>query len=212
MCDPSVWPLVADVVVPVSAVLVSSIVAIVLARLERKSAARDRDDERARAELEREQERARVEKERVRLKTEASFEKIVGTLAWFISAHPGWEEWQPQMRLLRGQAKVAQAVPASEAQDFAVWFADEVHRGLKQAAWAMEQYGSAHENLHPDDMDAAVEQIMHPFRSWVNFTMDLVVLWLRGETSLSDIKKMADGGAKLKWDADRVEDQARRSR
>lgn len=151
-----------------------------------------------------------VERERRMAKAEETFEQVLGTLSWFVTAEPVRDDWAPQMRLLRGQATVAQAAREPDLQEFAEWFASEVERGLKQARFCFIQFDAAQDRLSHDDVDRAVEQIMHPFRSWVKNTMDLVVIWLRGSASMGEIRLMADGAARLKWDAERIEDEAAR--
>ena len=151
-----------------------------------------------------------IARERRLAKTEETFEQILGTLSWFISASPVRDLWQPQMRLLRGQAVVAQAVPEPDLQEFAEWFATEVERGLKQARFCFVQFEAALERLSDDDLERAVEQIMDPFRGWVKSTMDLVVIWMRGSTSMDEIRLMADGAARLKWDSERIAQEAER--
>lgn len=191
--------MVADVVVPVSAVLVSAGVAVWLANRERKAAAAARVEE-----------RKLIVRERRLAKTEEWFEQILGTLSWFISANPYRDDWAPQMRLLRGQAVVAQAVSERDLQEFGEWFAAEIERGLGEASRCFVQFGEARPRLSAEGVELAVEQIMGPFRFWVKHTMDLVVIWLRGGTSVDEIRRMSDEVARVRWDSERLADAAAR--
>lgn len=211
----SSWAVVADILVPAAAILVSTLLAIYLARRERIAAREDRELEREHAEAarvaERElveqdriREREQIEADRLRSKVEQTFEPILGTLAWFISASPAGDDWLPQMRTLRGQAFIAQALPSGDSREFAGWFASEVERGFTQATQSFIEYDAAQEHLSGEDLGFAVDRVMHPFRSWVKNTMDLVVMWLRGSATLHEVRQIADGAAELEWDAGRI--------
>lgn len=191
MLDVSSWPVVTGMIVPVAAILVSSSVAIWLARAERKS-----------AELVRTAERQLLIKDRQQAKTEDVLERVLGTLAWFISADPGNEDWRLQIRSLRGQVYIVQSLPDDESRAFGAWLASEVERGVSRASQSLDEFGGAQEHLSGDALSTAVATVMDPFRLWVKCTMDLIVIWLRGDRTASEVVIMAENAASVAWDLD----------
>lgn len=220
--DENFWRVVADVVVPVSAVLVSAGVAIWLARRERHVALADRVDDRVRATeergaererslaereeermrvaKEREEERMRVEADRVRVRVEESAESVLTVLAWFISADPTTSDWHAagKFQALRAKIYTLQTLPDDDVQAFSVWLANEVTRGYKVADKCMDDMVGLTSDR---SMQAALARAEHlePFRHWVQFVMDAIVLWLRGDTSVEEIELASVSAASVRW-------------
>ncbi|WP_449283220.1 hypothetical protein [Leucobacter sp.] len=184
-----VWPVVADVLVPSAAVLVSAGVAIGLARAERKAAAIDRKTEREHA-----------EKARQRRKVEDALEPLLGTLAWFVTADPAREDWATTTRALRGQVYLVQALPDLQSRGLGEWLALEIERGLHTANDCFDQIEpNAAWSASSEQAAMLRAEVMVPFRLWVKCTMDLLVIWLRGDADTAQVKAWADDAAGVGW-------------
>lgn len=184
-----VWPVVADVVVPSAAVLVSSGVAVWLARAERKAAA-----------VARAEERDLVEKARQRERVESALESLLGSLAWFVSADPAREDWATSIRGLRGQVYRVQALHDPASRSLGEWLAPEVERGVRTANGCLEKLKpDAVWSLESERAAMMRADIMTPFRRWVKSTMDFLVLWLRGDATIEEIRDWADAAAEAEW-------------
>lgn len=174
MIEVSGYRLVADVLVPVAAVLVSSGVAVWLARKERKDA----------------------QAARVRAQVEDSLRNLISHLSYFSAADPVKDPWEYEAALqrLRVEAFMVQSLPQKQYGRFGDWLAEELQRGLGEMV-------KANERIVADKPDRAERllEYMGSVRRWALSTGRLIVLWLRDDATAEELVRMSDQLASVDW-------------
>lgn len=147
---------ISDIAIPVAAILVPTVIAIWLARSERKSAERSRYLER---------------------RTSAA-EPVILALAHFISLDPAHEPVQAHLRDLRGRIAVYRTTLALEDALSGDWLALQHEQGMLLWWSGMQAMDSS-----GDRSEAFMLGAFSAGRSWANTTMQTLSGWLAGHVS-----------------------------
>lgn len=163
--------LLAGVLIPSAAILISTGVAIGLAVLERRAARRARELER---------------QDRV-------CEDVLESLSFFVSANPFAEMMAPETRRLRSRLMLLQTLPGERIRRVGLWLALEVEVALPWFSAAMTKLGP---NSTIDETLAALAPAHKQFHD----NLVRLTVWMRGEVKDEAIEEriatLVTGGAK----------------
>ncbi|KDP89755.1 hypothetical protein W824_15190 [Clavibacter cf. michiganensis LMG 26808] len=153
------WGLVKDAIIPLAAILIPTLFALWLARIERRAAARSHYLERR----------------------HSAAEGVILALAQMVSMNPSMEEVAPLLRDLRGRIAVYRASLSSGDVLSGDWLAIKHSEGL--AIWAeaqaLLQPVAGTPPLSPDDL----LRVLFPGQRWAQNTLETLSGWLSGHVS-----------------------------
>ena len=153
------WDLVSDAVIPASAIVISTLLAVLLFRAERSSS------------------RRAVQQDR----QDRLLEEMIATLAFFVSVNPLAESWSAEFRRLRAQVTILQTLPSPSARLLGEWMVLEAARGKADMVKAMVELQFADEAT-----DHLAAQLIKPAHDWAAYCINSIASWMRGD--IGDIR------------------------
>ena len=156
-------PLVVDILIPVASILVPTLIAIWLARSERRGA----------------EESLYLERRR------QAAEPVILALAQFVSLDPVGEPIQPQLRDLRGRIAVYRSCLRTDDLLSGDWLALRHTSGISKWAEAFDLLQESGGNPDADLTNAALS----PGREWAHDTIDVFSSWLSGNASDDELRR-----------------------
>lgn len=177
-----VWVVIRDFLIPVLAILVPTLIAVWLARSERRAAEHDRREEAALREAE---DRRRFERENEERRLRASAD-VLTSLAHMVSISGTSEPMQDRLRMLRASIAVYRAAVGKDDTLSPDWLSLNHILLMKLWAGAMEAIDEMG-GVNRISVEQA-EELMHPPREHANNTLQRFSAWLSGAFSDDDLR------------------------
>ena len=166
--DPTWWQITTDAVIPALAIVVSTLIAIGIARWDRADARKSAVEDRADAASARERDRV-----------ERLLAEVLELYAVFISGNPHTTDYAPVVRQLRARLMIAQTIPSSAV--IGLWLAEQTAVGFRLYDESMRAFPFP--NAPVDQIVAA----MRPVADWANQCVQTIAGWLSGSITDDDL-------------------------
>lgn len=167
------WEVLTAALIPAAAIVVSTVIAVRLARTERQASEKAREEEREAALNLRDEARRDAALAHEEARRDRVLEELIEVFAFFISAHPTAENWVPMMRLLRARVVVLQTFPT--ARVLGEWLASENARGMAAMQRAMSNPWAEAPDA-PEFLEWSA-----PLAQWANDMINGIASWMRGD-------------------------------